>query len=132
MEWQRDRWPNFSPDELRCRETGALLVVPSFLDKLQALRAAMGFPFVITSGYRHPTRHPIERRKPQPGAHALGRAVDIALRGERLFLVVTAAGRFGFTGIGVGAREGAPRIIHLDDIEPGEATHLPRPTVWSY
>lgn len=131
VEWQRDRWHNFSPEEFRCQETHQLLIVPSFLDKLQALRTAMGFPFVITSAYRNATRHPIERVKKYPGAHAMGRAVDIRLDGERLYQVLTAAGRFGFTGIGVSARPSQPRFLHLDDIGHQE-THMPRPSVWSY
>lgn len=131
-DWDRDRWPNFSPDELRCRETGQLIIVPKFLDKLQALRAGMGFPFVITSGYRHPTRHPIERVKAKPGAHSTGRAVDIALDPERMFQVMSAAGRFGFTGVGISNRPGGPgRFIHLDDLARDEF-HALRPSVWSY
>lgn len=131
MDWQRDRWPNFSPEEIRCRESGTLLIVPTFLDKLQALRAAMGFSFHITSGYRHPTRHPIERGKAKPGSHALGRAVDISLDPERMFQVVGAAHRFGFTGIGVSARAGRSRFLHLDDLTRDEF-HAARPSVWSY
>jgi uncharacterized protein YcbK (DUF882 family) len=130
-DWQRDRWPNFSPEELRCRETRTLLIVPGFMDKLQALRSAMGFAFLITSAYRHPTRHPAERAKARPGAHALGRAVDIALDPERMFQVVGAAHRFGFTGLGVSARPGAHHFLHLDDMQPGEF-HVARPAVWSY
>lgn len=124
-------WPNFSPEELRCRHTGQQLFVPRFLDRLQALRSALGFALPITSAYRHPT-HPAERHRDLPGAHQLGRAVDIAIDGERAFRVVTAAPACGFARIGVSQRAGQPRFLHLDDIQPDEFVHLPSPRLWSY
>lgn len=125
-EW---RWPNFEPSEFRCQHSGLYLLVPRFLDKLQALRSAMGVPFPLTSAYRHPS-HPNEARKARPGAHATGRAVDIAVEGEAAWRLLSSAADFGFTGIGV-AQKGGSRFIHLDDLEAREF-HAPRPTVWSY
>ena len=123
------RWPNFSAGEFRCRHSGLYLLVPEFLDKLQALRSAMGCSFMITSGYRSET-HPVEARKPRPGSHATGRAVDIALAGERAFQVITAAAEHGFTGLGINQKGGA-RFIHLDDLD-AQTFHASRPMVWSY
>lgn len=123
------RWPNFRPGEFRCRHTGLYLLVPSFLDALQALRTRCGLPFVITSGYRHP-EHPVEAAKSRPGAHATGRAVDIALSGEGAYRLITFAPGHGFTGIGV-AQKGDHRFVHLDDLGAAEF-HASRPTVWSY
>ena len=33
-------WPDFSPEEIACRGTGNLMIVPHAMDKLQALRAS--------------------------------------------------------------------------------------------
>lgn len=75
------RWPNFTPEEMACKETGALVIQPAFMDRLQRLRTELGFPFVISSGYRS-ARHSVERAKARPGAHVLGRAVDIVAPGR--------------------------------------------------
>lgn len=125
MEWDHDRWPNFAPIEFRCRHTGRDNMDPAFLDRLQALRTTIGIPFHITSGFRDPT-HPAEARKGQPGAHAMGRAADVAADGSLKFLILKHAIPLGFTGIGV-----AKTFIHLDDILPGEG-HMFRPVVWTY
>lgn len=123
------RWPNFTPEEMACKETGALVIQPAFMDRLQRLRTELGFPFVITSGYRS-ARHSVERAKARPGAHVLGRAVDIVARGEQAFQLVAAAPSLGFTGIGVAQGDGS-RFIHLDDMRRDES-HMPRPWLWSY
>lgn len=123
------RWPNFQAVEFRCHHTGLFLLVPSYLDALQALRTRCGFPFVITSGYRHPT-HPVEAAKARPGAHATGRAVDIAVAGEDAYRLVALAAGYGFTGIGI-AQRGQSRFVHLDTLTADEF-HAPRPALWSY
>lgn len=119
LDWSR--WPNFSEDELRCKETGEFDMQPDFLDRLQRLRTLLGQPLTITSGYRSP-RNSIERAKPQPGTHAMGRAVDIAADGRLQFRIVGIATGIGFKGLGI-----AKTFIHLDDWEGG-----PRPNVWLY
>mgnify|MGYP000580046723 FL=1 len=92
-----------------------------FLQKLDELRAYCGFPFVITTGYRHSTLHPIESKKDVPGTHAQGIAADIKITNaaDRLKLVVAAIG-LGFTGIGV-----ASDFIHVD-------TRGTTPVMWTY
>lgn len=128
----RDRWPNFSFDELKCRHTGRLCLEPESMDRLQRLRSSLGFPFPIASGYRH-TTHPVEARKAAPGAHALGRAFDVAVYGDRAYALLAAATAFGFTGLGIAQKLGSPvpeRYIHLDDC--GADFHAQRPQVWSY
>ena len=68
----------FTLDEFACQETGENEIKTEFVERLDALRDACGFPFVITSGYRSP-RHSIEAKKPNgPGQHASGIAADIA------------------------------------------------------
>lgn len=46
------RWSNFSPEEVASKGEGELLIDPDSMDKLQALRAALGKPLLITSAYR--------------------------------------------------------------------------------
>lgn len=118
MDW---RWPNFTPDELRCKETGELAMDPAFMDRLQKLRTLLGSPLQITSAYRSP-RHSVERAKPQPGTHAMGKAVDIQADGRLQFRIVALAPGLGFRGLGI-----ARTFIHLDDWDGG-----PRPNVWLY
>ena len=100
----------------------------NFVEKIQDLRTAFGKPLTISSGYRDP-EHPIEARKAKPGAHASGRAVDIAIHGEDAFDLLTLALESGeFTGIGINQKgEFNQRFIHLDDLENER-----RPTIWSY
>ena len=101
---------------------------PGFMEKLQALRTEYGKPMTVTSGYRHPT-HPAEAHKDTPGAHASGRAADIAVQGGDALKVIELALKHGFTGIGVN-QKGNKRFIHLDDLK--HEAGRPRPWVWSY
>jgi zinc D-Ala-D-Ala carboxypeptidase len=133
-EWPQERWPNFSPDELRCKETGELVLCEDMMDALQQLRWALGSPLVITSGYRSPS-HSIEAAKIAKGgpggAHTTGKAVDIACDRAFAYQVLSSALRAGFTGIGV-QQKGDGRFLHLDYIRPGDGFHVPRPSIWSY
>lgn len=121
-------WPNFTPDEMRCKETGELNILPSFMDRLQALRNAYGKPMPVSSGYRSKL-HSMERQKRTAGTHAMGCAVDIAVSGSDALLLIELALQHGFTGIGVQQR-GEGRFIHLDDAP--NAPHRLRPHIWSY
>lgn len=127
--WDKARWPNFSEVELRCKHTGKCNMDPKFMDKLQALRNAIGRPITITSGYRDP-KHPVEARKAKPGAHAYGRAVDIAAQGADAYILVSLALANGFTGVGVSQHPRGARFIHLDDMTAADG--FPRPTLYSY
>lgn len=126
LEWHR--YPNFQPQEFRCKHTGRLRMDAGFMDRLQGLRRAYGRPMLITSGYRDHS-HPVEAGKSAPGPHALGRACDVAVSGADALTLITLAVRHGFTGIGV-QQKGSSRFIHLDDLEA--AAQRPRPTIWSY
>ena len=46
----------FALSEFNCQETNQNEMCPEFLERLDALREACGFPFVITSGYRSPNQ----------------------------------------------------------------------------
>lgn len=126
-EW---RWKNFTRQELQCKQTFECVMVPSFMDRLQALRAEYGKPMVVSSGYRSP-RHSIERNKKRPGPHAMGCAVDVVVAGADAVRLIELAIMKGFTGIGV--KQTGPysqRFIHLDDAAP--QVWRPRPHIWSY
>ena len=97
------------------------------MDKLQALRTECGFPFKITSGYRHPT-HPVEANKTKAGEHSLGKAADIAISGENVIVLLALAFRHGFTRFGV-KQKGDGRFIHLGTATPDEGFPT---TTWSY
>ena len=129
-DWAR-RWPNFTPDEMRCRGTGKLDMNPAFMDRLQGLRNAFGAPLVITSGYRDPVYNSTVSKTGLMGPHTTGRAVDIAIYGEAAVRLLRQALNLGFTGFGF-LQHGptARRFIHLDDIPPGG--HHPRPWPWTY
>jgi uncharacterized protein YcbK (DUF882 family) len=99
--------------------------------KLVDMRAELGFPFVLTSGYRCPQYNNRIAKTGLNGPHTTGQAVDIAVYGERALKVISNAWRYGFTGVGIdqsGPRD--KRVIHLDDLMP--PNHSPRPWVWSY
>ena len=48
----KERWPNFSPFEIACRESGRIVMPEEFFDELQKLRTHLGRPMHVTSGCR--------------------------------------------------------------------------------
>jgi len=54
MEWQADKWPNFTERELQCKETGECEMDVSFMNRLQGLRRDFNQAMIVTSGYRSP------------------------------------------------------------------------------
>jgi len=121
IDWTK--YPDFSPMEFRCKETGENKMEKEFMDRLQRLRTAYGKAMPITSGYRS-VNHTLERRKLAPGPHSTGKAVDIHCSGEDAYTIIRLALTFGFTGIGVCQKKDGARFIHLDT--------LPRKAFWSY
>jgi uncharacterized protein YcbK (DUF882 family) len=122
-EWYWD--PYFTPDEMRCKETGELDMDETFMDLLWAVRDLYNKPITVTSAYRSPD-HSVERVKDSPGEHTLGKAADIWVPAEDMFEVIHYARLVGFTRLGVGDDFG---FIHL-----GTATEedgFPQ-TVWTY
>ena len=111
----------FTREEFACQETGENEIKDEFIERLDALRDACGFPFVITSGYRSP-RHSLEAKKPNgPGRHAAGDASDIAVvSGSQRFVIVDNAIKLGFNGIGV-----AKGFIHVDTRDTARV-------IWTY
>lgn len=111
------RWPDFSPFELRQRQTGVVVIDPAFLDKLQELRDAYGKPMPVTSYYRSPEYNAVVSSTGRTGPHTTGRAVDIAVRGYEAAVLTGLAVDLGFTGFGW-QQKGAGRFLHLDTLEP--------------
>ena len=105
-------WPSFTPDEIRCKGTGKLYILPEAMDALQLARDIVGLPFHINSAYRSP-----EHNKAVGGAknsyHVRGMAFDISLRNHDRSLLLAALKSAGFKGIGH-----YDTFIHAD-IRPG-------------
>jgi zinc D-Ala-D-Ala carboxypeptidase len=122
------RWPHINPrTEWASKDSGRILVVTETLDRLEALRAKLGRPIIINSGYRTPEHNAKVATTGRTGPHTTGRAADIKVHGGReRHEVVTAALAVGFTGIGVGET-----IVHVDDVPIGWK-QIPRPAIWSY
>lgn len=118
----------FTRQELQCKCCGAEHMDAGFMRKLEVFREAAGFPFVVTSAYRCPAHNSRVSSTGANGPHTTGRAIDIAVRGDRAYYLITRAAEYGFTGIGV-SQKGASRFIHLDDLD---APDYPRPGAWSY
>jgi len=111
----------FKIEDFDCQETGNNKMVEEFIHRLDELREACGFPFIVTSGYRDPEGHPIEKRKARPGTHARGIAADIRVSGgAQRRKVVEKAIELGFNGIGV-----AKTFVHVDIRQTA-------PVMWSY
>jgi zinc D-Ala-D-Ala carboxypeptidase len=122
-------WSKYAPFEkwrFDCRHTGDNEMKPEFMDKLLAIRKRYGKPMLVTSGYRSP-KHPIEAAKKASGAHATGRACDVAVQGSEALELLKIALEEGMTGIGV-QQKGSYRFLHIDDVTEG----LQRPWIWSY
>jgi len=125
MNW--DDYDNFSESEFKCSHTGECHMDAPFMVKLQRLRKEAGFPFIITSGYRHAT-HPAEVSKHRQGEHCYGKAVDIAISGENVIVLLALAYKHGFTRYGI-KQKGGGRFIHLGTGLPNEGFST---TTWSY
>lgn len=118
----------FTSEEMACSASGIEKMDPGFMRKLDSLRREWGKPMIVTSAYRDPEQHPIEAAKANPGAHAYGRAADIALRGEDAYEFLKLAMAY-FPRVGVN-QKGSARFIHIDDMEPEDG--FPSPHIWSY
>jgi zinc D-Ala-D-Ala carboxypeptidase len=121
---QWEKYPNFKKHEFDCKHTGKNEMQHEFMELLQTLRVQLGFPLVITSGYRHPT-HPVEARKTRSdGEHTQGNCCDVrCLNSQTRFKIIKAALEVGFTRIGI-----ADTFIHLGI----GGVRLPKNVIWDY
>jgi zinc D-Ala-D-Ala carboxypeptidase len=114
----------FKLEDFDCQETGDNEMDVEFIHKLDQLREACGFPFIITSGFRSKD-HSIEKRKEKAGTHAQGIAADIRARnGNERYKIVQEAIKLGFTGVGI-----ARTFIHVDSRIVGADK---APVMWCY
>ena len=121
------RWPDFSPDEMRCKcGCGQVAMDSGFMDQLQGLRDILRFPLPVTSGYRCPEHNAAVSNTGTSGPHTTGKAADIGVDRARAHTLLCVAPQM-FSGIGVQQKGGGRRFIHLDTLI-GPA----RPGVWSY
>ena len=122
---------HFKLREFDCPCCASNIMHPLFLTRLDMLRDACGFPFVITSGYRCEDYNARKSTTGRNGPHTTGRAADIAVYGPQAVMLVSAALQRQFKGIGVHQRgPTAGRFVHLDDLD--NLSHCPRPRIWSY
>lgn len=104
------RWQNFPPAEVACRGTGRLLVNEDALDRLQALRDALGKPLIVHSAYRSPEHNRAVKGAPR-SQHLTGTAFDISMANHDPAAFIAAARKAGFRGIGTYPRSG---FVHID------------------
>ena len=92
-------WEHFKPQELASRGDGSVCTVLDAGDMLERLRALIGKPLIITSGYRDPIHNARVGGAPL-SRHKAGDAFDIRLGSLNRFELVDAAAEVGFTGMG--------------------------------
>ena len=124
MNW--DLYPNFQASEFACSHTATNNMRPEFLELLQAIRTEYGKSMVISSGYRDKT-HPQEIDKKTGGAHTLGLACDIPVRGEDAILLLGICIKKGIRRIGI-CQKGDNRYLHIDI---ADRYGFPK-SIWSY
>lgn len=126
-------WADFTPREMRSKSDNKLMVDPSSMDKLQALRTMLGRPIKLTSAYRSP-----EHNKKVGGAkhsqHLKAKAFDCQMEGHDPGVFEAAARECGFTGFGFYRKS---NFIHIDTgplrewgerwFEPVHTLDLPMP-----
>lgn len=131
MIWDELRF--FKKTEFNCRcGCGRNNMEPEFLKKLDTARGILGFPLIISSGYRCPSHNERVSTTGKSGPHTTGRAADVLIFGREAYILVRYMSLHGgMTGLGINQR-GAhdKRFIHLDDLEQSDGRY--RPTVWTY
>ena len=120
---------HFTEQELVCRCCSKGGLDADFLALLEDLRAAMGRPLTVTSGYRCPTHNMAVSKTGPTGSHTTGRAVDIAIEGEQAYRLLAFATLNQMTGLGI-KQHGASRWLHLDNLTAADG--FPRPRCWTY
>jgi uncharacterized protein YcbK (DUF882 family) len=100
-----DLSPHFSRSEFACHHCGKVIVSDRLVARLEILRAMVGKPLVIVSGYRCPV-HNAKVGGAKASQHLVGQAADLQVG----YCNWQVAKRAGFTG--VGHRSG--QVTHVD------------------
>ncbi len=119
-----DDYPHFSEAEMRCHcGCQRADMRPEFMNALESVRVLYGKPMNITSGFRCAE---YDKRIGGAGVHPTGQAADVAVSGEDVHHLLSAA--IGMRGLGF-KQHGphASRFMHMDSL----AGPL-RPRVWTY
>ncbi len=107
----RQRWPNFPPEEVRCRGTGAICVAVDLLDGLQRMRGRLGGkPMVLRSVYRS-ARHNRRVGGARQSRHLISTGADVAMANWNPGHFEAAARAEGFKGFGYYRHKG---FMHID------------------
>lgn len=105
-----DLSPHFSTREFRCHHCGAVKITHGLIGRLEILRAQVGHPLPILSGYRCPVHNRAVGGAPQ-SRHLVGDAVDF----RQGLVRPLQAEKAGFRGIGVDNGW----VVHVD-LRPGK------------
>lgn len=107
-------WPfrYFSPDEIKSKGNGGLLIDYQAMAALDAFRHHVGKPIIVSSGYRDPIHNTKVMSQPT-SLHRQGRAFDINIRGLDPIETARIARAYGWPGIGL-----YNSFVHLDDASP--------------
>lgn len=103
----------FTLDEFACKCCGELPAKgmnTALLRKLDELRAKLGCPIIVTSGYRCP-RHNQEIGGVDNSQHVKGNAADIYCTERSVYELYTLCLEVGFDGIGYYPMDG---FVHVD------------------
>lgn len=123
-------WRYFNLDEFRCNCCLKNEISTDLVDALDAIREQLGFPLLISSGYRCPAHNARVSSTGDNGPHTTGLAADIKIAGRQAYALLDKALEWGFTGIGINQRgDMSKRFIHLDLLSEPERF---RPTIWTY
>lgn len=125
-------WRHFTLDEFKCKcGCEGNQIDPKLVDILDDIREELGFPMVISSGYRCPAHNNAVSTTGLNGPHTTGKAADVAVMGMEAFLVLQSATKSGKI-YGIGINQKGPhnkRFLHLDMLDSSASF---RPTIWSY
>ena len=109
----------FTIDEFRCKHCGALPeggMSNVLLEKLDELRANIGHPIYVSSGYRCPHHNRVVGGVPN-SQHVLGTAADIICNAVTVSRLAEEARKVGFDGLGVYYYDGFCHVDCRDNAE---------------
>ena len=104
---------HFSTSEFADPSTGECHINPFLISALEELRAKVGKPIIVHSGYRSP-RHNAEVGGASHSQHLLGKAADISVKDFSvlaLYAYATQVTLFDLGGVGIYPEDG---FIHVD------------------